>query len=74
MTRPPPPLRALLVACLATGLLAACGTPGRNVPVELPTAPRPLASRLVVAGLLVAITAALIWNEFTRSGGLWEHG
>jgi hypothetical protein len=50
VTRPPSPLRALLaclVACLATLPLAACGTPGRNVPVELPAAPEPLASRLI---------------------------
>ncbi len=54
MTRDPTPFRTLarclgpaLLAVLFAGLLAACGTPGRNVPVELAAAPEPLASSLV---------------------------
>ena len=39
-------VRLLAATCLAV-LLPGCGTPGRNVPVELAAAPEPLASRLV---------------------------
>ena len=46
MKRPTTPVRALVPLLLAA-LLAGCGTPGRNVPVELTPAPEPLASRLV---------------------------
>lgn len=51
----PIPIRALAVLALV-GLGAACGTPGRNVPVELAAAPEPLASRLIgrEVGLLLS--------------------